>query len=80
MWNRISTKNMSTWFENTKQIAGNMNASVASQKTRRKLHKKVFERIKESTWGTSMWVYMDHTTLKHNLYSLWISQNFVSSC
>ena len=31
-----------------------MNANVASQKTRRKLHKKVFERIKESTWGTSM--------------------------
>ena len=27
-----------------------MNASVASQKTRRKLHMKVFEKIKESKW------------------------------
>ena len=30
-----------------------MDAIVASQKTRRKLHWKVFERIKESTWETS---------------------------
>ena len=32
---------------------GPMNRSVASQKTRRKLHKKIYERIKESEWGTS---------------------------
>ena len=32
---------------------GPMNASAASQKTRRKLHKKLFERIKESKWGKS---------------------------
>ena len=31
----------------TKQIAGNMNASVGSQKARIKIHKKVFEMIKE---------------------------------
>ena len=30
-----------------------MNASVASQKTRRKLHRKIFERIKDSKWETS---------------------------
>ena len=30
-----------------------MNTSLASQKTRRKLHKTVFERMKESKWGTS---------------------------
>ena len=34
-------------------IAGNIYTSAASQRTRRKLHKKVFERIKESKWGTS---------------------------
>ena len=36
-----------------------INASVASQNTGGKLHKKVFERIKESKWGTSckfMWI------------------------
>ena len=30
-----------------------MNASVASQKTKRKLHCKVFESITESKWGMS---------------------------
>ena len=29
-----------------------VNANVANQKTRRKLHRKVFERIKESKGGT----------------------------
>ena len=32
---------------------GPMNGSVASQKTRRKLHKKIYERIKESEWRIS---------------------------
>ena len=32
---------------------GSINASVSSQKTRMKLRRKVFERIKESKWGTS---------------------------
>ena len=32
----------------TKQKAGNLNASVVSQKERRKLHRKVFEMIKQS--------------------------------
>ena len=32
---------------------GTMNASVANQKMRRKLHRKIFERIKESKWETS---------------------------
>ena len=31
-----------------KKLAGNMNASVANQKTRIKLHMKIFERIKKS--------------------------------
>ena len=32
---------------------GPINVSVASQKTRRKLHRNRLERIKESKWGTS---------------------------
>ena len=36
-----------------KDIAGNMNVSVASQKTT-KLHRKVFERIKKSKCGKSL--------------------------
>ena len=31
----------------------NKNASVASEKTRRKLHRNVLERIKEPKWGIS---------------------------
>ena len=30
-----------------------MNETIASQNKRRKMHRKVFERIKESKWGTS---------------------------
>ena len=43
---------------------GPMNTSVASQKTRGKLHWKIFERIKESKWGTPC------KSLKHKSYSL----------
>ena len=31
---------------------GPMNGSFTSQKTKNKLHKKIFEKIKESKWGT----------------------------
>ena len=34
-------------------MKGPMNASIAGQKTGRKLHRKVFERIKRKKWGTS---------------------------
>ena len=40
-------------------MAGNKNASVASQKAIKKLHRKVFEWIKESKWGKfckSIWI------------------------
>ena len=32
---------------------GAVNAIVAGQKTRRKLHRKIFETIKDAKWGTS---------------------------
>ena len=50
----------------------NMNVGVASQKTRRKLHRNVFKRIKESKWGAScksMWIKQPL-----NAYSLWRGQ------
>ena len=36
-----------------------MNTSVTNQKTRRKLHRNVIERIKESKWG----IFVNQTTL-----------------
>ena len=38
---------------NSRNIYRLMNASVSSQKARIKFHRKLFERIKESKWGTS---------------------------
>ena len=42
---RISAKNWDTWFENTK---ANQYHLASASKSRRKLHRKVFKRIKES--------------------------------
>ena len=43
-----------------------MNLSIASQEMRRKLHRKVIKKIKESEWGTSckyLWVKLSWNTI-----------------
>ena len=52
------------------------NSCQPKQKTRRKLHKKVFERIKESKWGTSckyMWI-------KHPWYTIELARTLFPVC
>ena len=64
------------------KIAGNTNASAASQNTRRKLYNEVLERVKESKLGTcskSMWIKQTWSTSHIPLYSCkWISKSFIS--
>ena len=45
-----------------------MNASVANQKARRNLHRKVFERIKELKWRTSYASHIPFSKLVRTLF------------